>query len=213
MIFQELERMLTGFTAAVSIITVSELLDKTFFISMYLATKYSRRLVLVGAIAALATMTILSVAIGQVASFLPKSLIHHAEIGLFLGFGLKLLYDASKMPIADSCEEVLEEAKAAVDKAEKQQQKKGALAIVIEAFVLTFIAEWGDRTQFATVSLALTNNAISVTAGAILGHSICAVIAVTCGRMLCGRISERQLTFLGGFLFIVFGVVAALEKS
>ncbi|MBD0304840.1 MAG: TMEM165/GDT1 family protein [Tolypothrix sp. T3-bin4] len=206
--------MLTAFTAGLLLITVSELGDKTFFIAAILAMRHSRRLVLIGATAALAAMTILSVVAGQAVSFLPKLYIHYAEIVLFIGFGIKLLYDASRMP-ASSCDaEVLEEAKEAVEQAEKQlPKKKTPLSIIAEAFVLTFMAEWGDRTQFATIALAASNNPFGVTLGAILGHTICAVIAVSCGRMIAGRISERQLTLIGGCLFIVFGVVAAMEGS
>ncbi len=205
--------MLTAFTAGLSIITVSELGDKTFFIAMYLAMRHSRRLIFTAATAALAAMTILSVALGQVASFLPKSFVHHAEIALFFGFGLKLIYDASRMPAVISCDVVLSEAKSAVEKLEGEIKPKNVLAIWLEAFILTFVAEWGDRTQLATISLAIDNNAFGVTAGAVLGHAICAAIAVTCGKMLCGRISERQLTFIGGCLFMLFGVLAVFEKN
>jgi len=206
--------VLTAFTAGLLLITVSELGDKTFFIAAILAMRHSRRLVLIGATAALAAMTIISVVAGQAVSFLPKLYIHYAEIVLFIGFGIKLLYDANRMP-ASSCDtEVLEEAKEAVEQAEKQlPKKKTPLSIIAEAFVLTFMAEWGDRTQFATIALAASNNPFGVTLGAILGHTICAVIAVSCGRMIAGRISERQLTIIGGCLFIIFGVVAAMEGS
>jgi putative Ca2+/H+ antiporter (TMEM165/GDT1 family) len=206
--------VLTAFTAGLLLITVSELGDKTFFIAAILAMRHSRRLVLIGATAALAAMTIISVVAGQAVSFLPKLYIHYAEIVLFIGFGIKLLYDANRMP-ASSCDtEVLEEAKEAVEQAEKQlPKKKTPLSIILEAFVLTFMAEWGDRTQFATIALAASNNPFGVTVGAILGHTICAVIAVSCGRLIAGRISERQLTLIGGCLFIVFGVAAAMEGS
>jgi putative Ca2+/H+ antiporter (TMEM165/GDT1 family) len=50
-----------------------------------------------------------------------------------------------------------------------------------------------------------------VTLGAILGHAICSAIAVIGGKLIAGKISERQITFLGGFLFIIFGIVAAIE--
>jgi Ca2+/H+ antiporter, TMEM165/GDT1 family len=205
--------VLTGFTAALLLITVSELGDKTFFIAAILAMRHSRRLVLIGAITALAAMTIISVVAGQAVSLLPKLYIHYAEIVLFLGFGIKLLYDASRMA-ASSDSEVVDEAKEAVEEAEKQRNKKKTpLSIIAEAFVLIFMGELGDRTQFATIALAASNNAFGVTVGAILGHSICAVIAVSCGRLIAGRISERQLTLIGGCLFIVFGVVAAMEGS
>ncbi len=206
--------MLAAFTAGLLLITVSELGDKTFFIAVILAMRHPRQLVFVGVTSALAAMTIISVLFGQAASLLPKVYIHYAEIVLFIAFGIKLLYDASKMSAATCDTEVVEEAEAAVKKADSQLPKqKTSLAILIEAFVLTFMAEWGDRTQIATIALAAGNNPIGVSAGAILGHAICAAIAVIGGKMIAGRISERQLTFAGGCLFLIFGVVAAMEGA
>ncbi|BAY13197.1 TMEM165/GDT1 family protein [Calothrix sp. NIES-2098] len=205
--------MLTAFTAGLLLITVSELGDKTFFIAVILAMHHSRRLVFAGVIAALAAMTILSVMLGQTASLLPKVYIHYAEIALFIAFGIKLLYQGSKMsPACDT--EVIEEAQAAVKQADLELPKrKTPLAILTEAFVLTFMAEWGDRTQIATIALAAGNNPIGVTTGAVLGHAICAAIAVIGGKMIAGKISERQLTLIGGCLFLIFGVVAAIEGA
>lgn len=206
--------MLTAFISGFLLITVSELGDKTFFIAMILAMQYSRRLVFTGAIAALAAMTMLSVGVGQTASLLPDIYIHYAEIALFTIFGFKLLYDATQMP-SETCDvAVVGEAKEVVEKAEKQiKDQKNIWAILLEAFVLVFVAEWGDRTQIATIALATENNPIGVSFGAILGHAICAVIAVTSGRVLAGQITERQLTAAGGCLFIVFGIFAAIQGA
>lgn len=207
--------MLTAFTAGLLLITVSELGDKTFFIAMILAMHHSRRWVFTGVVAALAAMTIISVLFGKAVSRLPEVYTHYAVIVLFIFFGIKLLYQASKMTVAADKAEVMEEmeeAKAAVEKADLQLPKrKTPLSIVSEALVLTFMAEWGDRTQIATIALASGKNAIGVTIGAILGHAICAAIAVIGGKMIAGKISERQLTFAGGCLFLIFGVVAAIE--
>ena len=203
--------MLTAFTAGLLLITVSELGDKTFFIAVILAMNHSRRLIFVGVIAALATMTVLSVLVGQAVSRFPHLYIHYAEIVLFFGFGIKLLYDASRMPKKSCAAEVVQEATDAVKQADWQLPKqKTQLRILLKAFVLTFLAEWGDRTQIATIALAAANNPLGVTIGAILGHAICAAVAVIGGRMLAGRISERTLTFSGGCLFLVFGIVALL---
>ncbi len=205
--------MLKAFTAGLLLITLSELGDKTFFIAMLLAMRHSRRLVYIGVVAALAAMTILSVFLGQIISLLPQSYIHYGEVLLFLGFGIKLLYDASQMP-NDSCEAEVKEASLVVEQAEKElPPKANSLFIVLEAFGLTFVAEWGDRTQIATIALAASNNPVGVTLGAILGHAICAVIAVVGGRMIAGRISERIITAIGGSLFIVFGAIALLDKQ
>ncbi|WP_414563323.1 MULTISPECIES: TMEM165/GDT1 family protein [unclassified Anabaena] len=204
--------MLTAFTAGLLLITVSELGDKTFFIAVILAMKHSRRLVFMGVASALAAMTILSVLFGQVVSLLPKFYIHYAAIALFIIFGIKLLYAASKMPASTCDTEVVDEAKAAVEKADSQLSKRQTpLTIFLEAFALTFVAEWGDRTQIATIALAASHNPIGVAAGAVLGHAICTAIAVIGGRIIAGRISERQLTFAGGCLFLLFGILAAVE--
>jgi Ca2+/H+ antiporter, TMEM165/GDT1 family len=206
--------VLTAFTAGLLLITISELGDKTFFIAVILSMRYPRRLVFAGVVAALASMTILSVAIGRLIAFLPKIYTHYAAVGLFLLFGIKLLYDASQMSLK-ATEEVVEEAEAAVEASEKnlKHSRKNNLAVLVETFILTFLAEWGDRTQIATVTLAASNNAIGVTAGAILGHAICAVIAVLGGRLIAGKISERAVTAIGGFLFLVFAAVSIWEGA
>jgi Ca2+/H+ antiporter, TMEM165/GDT1 family len=78
---------------------------------------------------------------------------------------------------------------------------------------LSPVAEWGDRTQFATIALAAANDIWAVIAGGILGHMVCTAIAVLSGRFVAGWLSERILTAIGGALFILFGVVAAVERA
>lgn len=203
---------LTGFTAALLLITLSEIGDKTFFIGMILATRHPRRWVFLGAIIAFFLMTILSVAIGQVATLLPQILVNGLTVALFLGFGLKLLYEALRMRGAGNLEEEQFEALEAVEKREQGVTTDWtARAVVLEAFTLTFVAEWGDRTQLATIALAAAQHPVGVVLGATLGHAICAAIAVVCGKLIAGRISERWLTLIGGLLFILFGLIAAVE--
>ncbi|MBD2462215.1 TMEM165/GDT1 family protein [Oscillatoria sp. FACHB-1407] len=201
--------MLTAFTAGLLLITVSELGDKTFFIAVVLSMRHSRWLVFTGVAAALAAMTILSVVMGQAIAFLPALWVDIATIALFAIFGCKLLYDASRMPDrpgVTECQEAVE----MVDKSiiNRRKQQWGVFA---EAFTLTFLAEWGDRTQFATIALAADQSALGVTLGAILGHMICAAIAVLGGCLIAGRISERTITGLGGALFLLFAAIAWVE--
>ncbi|KAL5037708.1 GCR1-dependent translation factor 1 [Batrachochytrium dendrobatidis] len=56
--------------------------------------------------------------------------------------------------------------------------------IWIQAFALTFVAEWGDRSQLATVALAGAEDFWWVTIGGLLGHAICSCVAVIGGRMV-----------------------------
>jgi Ca2+/H+ antiporter, TMEM165/GDT1 family len=206
--------MLSAFTAGLLLITISELGDKTFFISAILATRHPRRWVFAGAIAALATMTLISVLAGQAAGLLPRHYVKAAEVALFLGFGLKLVYDALQMSGQETMEEECKEA------AETLKEAGPPLPVAVapwpiasKAFTLTFLAEWGDRTQLATITLAAGNNPLGVAVGATLGHAICAAIAVIFGRMIAGRLSEKTLTLMGGALFLVFGAVAAMSLA
>lgn len=220
--------MQTAFTASLLLITISELGDKTFFIAVILAMRHSQRLVFASVFAALALMTILSVLLGQAVSLLPKIYTHYGAIALFLIFGAKLIYDASQMP-SQSEVEIVHEAEETV----KTQDSPKAIAklpiigkflntilsrypwlgIGLQAFVMTFLAEWGDRTQISTIALAAAYNPIFVTIGAILGHGICTAIAVLGGRIIAGKISERVITAIGGILFIIFGVTAYLQSA
>ncbi len=218
--------MLTAFTASLLLITISELGDKTFFIAVILATKHSRRLVFSSVLAALALMTVLSVALGQLVALFPKEYTHYGAIALFLIFGLKLIYDASQMS-AKSEEAIVQEAAEAVETQDSPNaiaklpifgqslrnilSRYSWLGVWTQAFVMTFVAEWGDRTQISTIALAAAYNPIFVTVGAIVGHGICTAIAVIGGRLIAGKISERVITAVGGVLFLIFGVTAYFQ--
>ncbi len=204
--------MLAAFTAGLLLITVSELGDKTFCIALLLAARFPRRLVFVGVVAALAVMTLLSVGLGQFVALLPQQYVKLAAVILFIGMGLHLLYTASHLPTAATCDGEIAEAAAIVDRSFTGLSQRARWQIILQAFGLTFVAEWGDRTQFATVALAAKGYPLGVALGAILGHAICAAIAVIGGRLAAGRISERLLMAIGGGLFLLFGVLAWLER-
>jgi Ca2+/H+ antiporter, TMEM165/GDT1 family len=217
--------MLEAFTAGLLLITASELGDKTFFMAVILATRYPRRPVLIGVIGALATMTLLSVGIGNFVmllpqllwqylppslSFLAKITVQQVAALLFFLFGLKLLLESRQMTAATDAE-VIGEATEAVDAGDRKFHPRHTFwKIVIESFVLTFVAEWGDRTQIATMMLAAAKNPIGVILGGIMGHAICALIAVWGGKLIAGKISEKTITIVGGLLFILFAVLTII---
>lgn len=61
-----------AFTASISVILLTELGDKTFFIAAIMAMRHPRLIVFLGAITALALMTVLSCVFGMAANFIPK---------------------------------------------------------------------------------------------------------------------------------------------
>jgi len=62
----------------------------------------------------------------------------------------------------------------------------------VQTFVMTFLGEWGDRSQIATVAMAAGSDYWYVTAGAVVGHGLCTAGAVIGGRAIAGRISMRN---------------------
>lgn len=61
----------------------------------------------------------------------------------------------------------------------------------VQTFVMTFLGEWGDRSQIATIAMAAGQDYWLVTLGAVLGHACCTGLAVLGGRALAGRVSMR----------------------
>ncbi len=61
----------------------------------------------------------------------------------------------------------------------------------VQTFVMTFLGEWGDRSQIATIAMAAGQDYWWVTAGAVTGHALCTAAAVLGGRAIAGRVSVR----------------------
>jgi putative Ca2+/H+ antiporter (TMEM165/GDT1 family) len=201
---------LAAFGSGLTAITLAELGDKTFFVALILAARHRGRWVFTGAFAALAAVTLLSLGVGYgLRELLPSWLVPWLAAALFLGFGLKLLLDAQAMPAHDGHEEA-DEAEELVARAEAQPRSNTAWGVIWEAFSLVFLAELGDRTQFATIALATAPafTFAGLLAGSLAGHALVTGVAVGAGKWAGQRINERLLYRLSGGLFIAFGLVA-----
>ncbi|ETN69354.1 hypothetical protein NECAME_15361 [Necator americanus] len=232
-----------GFLASLSVIIVSELGDKTWFIAVIMAMRHSRLTVFSGAMAALALMTVLSACLGWVTQLIPRMVTYYVSTALFALFGLKMLHEGYHMSASEgqasyffANSEEFEEAQAEVAKREmdldavkfvdmeagnagrnRQVFESSSSAwlifsfvsrIFIEAFTMTFVAEWGDRSQLTTIILAARENIAGVISGGILGHALCTGIAVVGGKLVAQRISVRTVTIVGGIVFLIFALSA-----
>lgn len=81
----------------------------------------------------------------------------------------------------------------------------------VQTFVMTFLGEWGDRSQIATIAMAAGQDYWWVTGGAVSGHAVCTGVAVIGGRAIAGRVSLRVVTLGGAIAFLVFGVIYLVE--
>lgn len=191
----------------------------------------SRLVVYLGALGALAAMTVLSTVIGYaLPQLLPKIYTHYASVLMFAFFGVKLLQEARELYAQkekkknEELLEVEEELGVRMDEDDpkdlemgKQQEESKSdevkklptssnLQVFLQAFSLTFIAEWGDRSQIATISLASIDDPVGVTMGSFIGHAACTGLAVVGGRLLATRISEKQVALAGGIVFLLFAL-------
>jgi len=85
--------------------------------------------------------------------------------------------------------------------------------VFVQVFVLTFLGEWGDRSQIATIMLAAAHNVYIVALGTIIGHTFCTALAVIAGRYISTRISAKHVTLGGAALFLCFGLVYLYEAG
>ncbi len=86
-----------GFIATLSVIIVSELGDKTFFIAAIMAMRHPRKTVLAGAMSALALMHVMSAFFGYAITIIPRVVTFYLSSLLFAIFGLKMLREGWKM--------------------------------------------------------------------------------------------------------------------
>ncbi|KAL4390098.1 hypothetical protein AHAS_Ahas03G0111100 [Arachis hypogaea] len=209
----------SGFTAAFTLIFVSEIGDKTFFIAALLAMQYEKGLVLLGSMGALALMTILSVVIGRIFQSVPAQfqttlpIGEYAAVTLLLFFGLKAIKDAWDLPSngvkngGNGNSELNEFAEAEELVKEKVSKRlSNPFEVIWKSFSLVFFAEWGDRSMLATIALGAAQSPWGVASGAIGGHLLATSIAIVGGALLANYISEKLVGYLGGGLFLIFAV-------
>ena len=213
-------------------ILVSEIGDKTFLIAAILAMRNSRLVVFCGAMLALGIMTLLA---GLLGAWLPRLLSRQAtaiiSIVSFGFFGIKLLRDGCLMDDANAIEE-LSDVQQEITAKEKDAVvlndqssdrthsfcKKWTIdmvqAVVNPVFLLcfcsVFLAEWGDRSQFATIALAASMGAAPVMVGAFLGHAVCTCLAVISGQIIAAHISMKVVTLASGAIFFGFAILDAV---
>ncbi|XP_061348084.1 protein PAM71-homolog, chloroplastic [Gastrolobium bilobum] len=209
----------SGFTAAFTLIFVSEIGDKTFFIAALLAMQYEKGLVLLGSMGALALMSVLSVVIGRIFQSVPAQfqttlpIGEYAAVTLLLFFGLKSIKDAWVLPSdvaknGDNSSPELDELAEAEELVKEKMSKRlsNPLEIIWKSFSLVFFAEWGDRSMLATIALGAAQSPWGVASGAIAGHLLATSIAILGGAFLANYISEKLVGYLGGGLFLIFAI-------
>jgi putative Ca2+/H+ antiporter (TMEM165/GDT1 family) len=176
------------------VIFVAELGDKSQLMAMAFAARYKAWPVLVGITIATAVVHAISVAAGSlVGDQLPTSTINIVAGIAFLGFAAWTLRGDK------------------LDEAEAAKASRNARSAVVAASVAFFLAELGDKTMLATITLATTEGAWGTWAGSTLGMVAADALAIVVGKQLGTRLPERAIKYGAAALFVLFGVVLVVE--
>lgn len=175
--------------AALGIVFLAELGDKTQLVALGFGARHRLGPVLAGIALAYAATNLLSVVVGGLlGAALPTRALGLGGGVLFLGFALWSLRDGGG---ADD-----DEGAPAVG--------HGRVAMSVAAAM--FVAELGDKTMLATATLAAQGNPVLVWIGATIGIILSGSVGVLVGRATSARLPERTIRVGSSALFAVFGI-------
>jgi putative Ca2+/H+ antiporter (TMEM165/GDT1 family) len=186
--------MVAPFLAALTVVFLAELGDKTQLATLGLATRYPPWKVLLGVGLGFAVVTALGVAVGgALARAVPGDALTVAAGVLFLGFAGRELWELRDLDDDDD-EEIVE---------------RHTRSVVLTAAVTIAIAELGDKTQITAAALAARESGVGlvgVWAGATLGELGACALAVGAGHLLSDRLTPRAVHVLAASAFGLAGL-------
>ena len=192
---------LTAAGATFLAVLPAEIPDKTILACLILSSRYRPSVVFAGAATAFLAQVIIAVAAGGALSLLPHHIVEACAAGAFL-IGAVLLW-------RHKGEKGEEE-----DDAGRDGLRSGIWPVFGTAFAVVFLAEFGDLTQFMTVSLAARfHDPISVGIGATLALWVAAAIAVTLGWRVLKLIPINWLTRGAAVVMVVLAGTSAYAAA
>jgi len=177
------------FLSSFGLIFLAELGDKTQLTAMALSVRYPWKKVFVGLACAFALLNLGAVLVGKLLfAFLPLFWIRIASGLLFFGFGVSTLLGAGK------------------GEEQEQREAAGGHGPVAKSFMMILMAEFGDKTQLVTASLAAQHaSQAAVFAGSTLALWAGSLLTIFLGRQLVRLVPLFWIHRAAGCLFLLFG--------
>jgi Ca2+/H+ antiporter, TMEM165/GDT1 family len=180
-----------------ALIFLAELPDKTALSSLVLGSRYRPSWVFAGIAAAFAVHVALAITAGSLIGLLPHRLL---EIVVSLSFAV-----GAVMLLRGRHEEGDDDAM------EVKVREPGFWRVAGTGFVVILVAEFGDLTQIATVTLAARyHDPVSVAIGAVLALWAVAGLAIVGGRGLLKFIPLTWISRSAGALMLVLAVTSLI---
>lgn len=187
---------MAAFFISLGVIFVAELGDKSQLMALAFATRYRPLPVLIGITAATALVHLVSVVVGAVVgAALPTKAIGIVAAIAFVGFGLWTLRGDE---LSDD---------------DEQRAAQPAKHVVMAVGTVFFLAELGDKTMLATITLATREGLVGTWLGSTVGMVAADALAIVVGRALGTRLPEKAIRIGAAVLFFIFAIVLLLEAT
>jgi putative Ca2+/H+ antiporter (TMEM165/GDT1 family) len=183
-----------AFLLSFGVIFVAELGDKSQLMAMTLSSRYRPWPILAGITVATAAVHAISVGLGAVAGVaLPTEWITVIA-------GIAFVFFAAWTLRGDRL--------TADDEAAAARARRSAF---VTALIVFFLAEIGDKTMLATITLATREGLFGTWLGSTLGMVAADALAIGIGALLGRKLPERTVRIGAAALFLIFGVLLVVE--
>ncbi|OOC56703.1 MULTISPECIES: TMEM165/GDT1 family protein [Nocardiopsis] len=180
---------ITGLTFSALAIFIAEMGDKTQLVAMSLATRYRALTVILGITVATAAVHAGSVLLaGVLGAALPTEWLTLAAGAAFVFFGLWTLRGDEM-----------------TDKDEERAASRRIRSGFVTVLLVFFVAELGDKTMLATITVGTQYHWLPVWIGSTVGMVAADAIAIALGAVLGKKLPERTIQVGAAVLFFVAG--------
>ena len=189
-----MSNVLASFLVSFGVIFVAEMGDKSQLMALAFATRYRTLPVLVGITIATALVHLVSVIVGAaLGAAIPTRPITFVAAVAFIVFGVWTLR-GDKLTETD-----------------EQRAVGKARSTVLTVGVVFFLAELGDKTMLATITLATREGIVGTWLGSTLGMVAADALAIVVGRAMGARLPERAIRIGAAISFFVFAAILLFE--
>ena len=181
--------------AAFGVALVAELGDKSQLIAAGLGSRYGFWRVLAGTAVGFAIVSALAAAVGAaLGNLLSESLVQGLAGFTMLGFALWSLREEDEE-----------------DEETADTEEVGTLAVVGAVAAAIAVGEIGDKTMFATASLAGQGSPVAVWIGATIGETTACALGIGVGNLIGQRLGPDTIRRIGAAAFALVGVVLLVQ--
>lgn len=186
--------MLQAFLLSFGVIFVAELGDKSQLMALAFATRFKFWPVVIAITLATGVVHLISVVIGGlIGDAMPTRAINFVSALAFVFFALWTLRG----------DELTEE--------DEKSTHLSSKHVILSVGTVFFLAELGDKTMLATITLATDNGLFGTWAGSTLGMVAADALAIVVGRALGDRLPEKAIRIGSSIAFFAFAIVMFLE--